>query len=369
MISRIKEFIKKEAVLCIAALCAFGTMLIVPPDREYLHYIDFRVLCLLLCLMGVVAGFKSLGAFQWLTYQLLRRIRNGRILAVTLVLLPFFSSMLVTNDVALIVFVPFTLTLLSDMGCRKNMIPIVVLQTVAANLGSMATPVGNPQNLYLYAAYNLSAGEFFSVVLPLTAVSLAALTVATIPALPKALPRQQLQEEKISSIRNLALYGILFCLCLLTVFRVVPYPVTTAVVVLALLTLDRKLLREIDFMLLLTFVCFFVVSENLGRVEAIRTFLQSLLGKNTLLTAVGASQVISNVPAAVLLSSFTENWQALLSGVNIGGLGTPIASLASLITIKFYMRWPDAKIGSFIGYFTVVNVIALAILLAVSIIL
>ena len=369
MISRIKEFIQKEAVLCIAALCAFATMLIVPPDAEYLHYIDFRVLCLLLCLMGVVAGFKSLGAFQWLTYQLLRRIRNGRILAVTLVLLPFFSSMLVTNDVALIVFVPFTLALLSDMGCRKNMIPIVVLQTVAANLGSMATPVGNPQNLYLYAAYNLSAGEFFSVVLPLTAVSLAALTVAAIPALPKALPRQQLQEEKISSIRNLALYGILFCLCLLTVFRVVPYPVTTAVVVLALLILDRNLLGEIDFMLLLTFVCFFVVSENLGRVEAIRTFLQSLLGKNTLLTAVGASQVISNVPAAVLLSSFTENWQALLSGVNIGGLGTPIASLASLITIKFYMRWPDAKIDSFIGYFTVVNVIALAILLAVSIIL
>jgi Na+/H+ antiporter NhaD/arsenite permease-like protein len=165
------------------------------------------------------------------------------------------------------------------------------------------------------------------------------------------------------------LYGILFVLCLLTVFRVVPYPVTTAVVVLALLILDRKLLGEIDFMLLLTFVCFFVVSENLGRVEAIRTFLQSLLGKNTLLTAVGASQVISNVPAAVLLSSFTENWQALLSGVNIGGLGTPIASLASLITIKFYMRWPNAKIGSFIGYFTVVNVMALAILLAVSIIL
>ena len=369
MISRIKDFVKKEAVLCIAALCAFATMLIVPPDREYLHYIDFRVLCLLLCLMGVVAGFKSLGAFQWLTYKLLSRIRSGRILAVTLVLLPFFSSMLVTNDVALIVFVPFTLALLSDMGCQKNIIPIVVLQTVAANLGSMATPVGNPQNLYLYAAYSLNAGEFFSVVLPLTAVSLAALTAASVPVLPKELPGQELQEEQLRSVRDLLIYGILFGLCLLTVFRVVPYPVTTIVVVAALLILDKKLIREIDYMLLLTFVCFFVVSENLGRVEGIRTFLQSLLGKNTLLTAVGASQVISNVPAAVLLSSFTENWQVLLSGVNIGGLGTPIASLASLITIKFYMRWPDAKIGSFIGYFTVVNVMALAILLAVSIIL
>ena len=366
MISRIKEFVKKEAVLCIAALCAFATVLIVPPDREYLHYIDFRVLCLLLCLMGVVAGFRSLGAFQWLTYQLLRRIRNGRILSVTLVLLPFFSSMLVTNDVALIVFIPFTLGLLSDMGCQKHAIPVIVLQTVAANLGSMATPVGNPQNLFLYAAYNLNAGEFFSVVLPLTAVSLAVLTAASAPALPKVLPAQELKEERISSIRDLSIYGILFGLCLLTVFRVVPYPVTTAIVVMALLILDRKLIGQIDFMLLLTFVCFFVVSENLGRVELIRTFLQSLLSKNTLLTAVGASQVISNVPAAVLLSAFTENWKALLSGVNIGGLGTPIASLASLITLKLYMRWPNANVGRFMGVFLAANVAGLVILLTCS---
>lgn len=369
MISRIREFIKKEAVLCIAALCAFATMLIIPPDREYLHYIDFRVLCLLLCLMGVVAGFRNLGAFQWLTYQLLRRIRNGHILAVTLVLLPFFSSMLVTNDVALIVFVPFTLALLSDMGCQKYAIPVIVLQTVAANLGSMATPVGNPQNLFLYAAYDLNAGEFFSVVLPLTAVSLAVLTAASAPVLPRELPEQELQAERIRSVRALAIYGILFGLCLLTVFRVVPYPVTTAIVVLALLILDRKLIGEIDFMLLLTFVCFFVVSENLGRVEGIRTFLQSLLGRNTLLTAVGASQVISNVPAAVLLSAFTENWQALLSGVNIGGLGTPIASLASLITLKLYMRWPNANVGRFMAVFMAANVVGLVILLTFSIVI
>ena len=324
---KIRELIQKETVLCIAALCAVFTMLLVPPDAEYVHYIDWRVLCLLLCLMGVVAGFKSQGAFQWLTYQLLRRISNGRILAVTLVLLPFFCSMLVTNDVALIVFVPFTLALLADLGFEKHMIPVIVLQTVAANLGSMATPVGNPQNLYLYAAYNLSAGEFFRVVLPLTALSLAALTVASIPALPKALSNRGLKEERIRSAKAMAIYGGLFILCLLTVFRVVPYLITTAVVVAALFLLDRKLLKEIDFMLLLTFVCFFVVSENLGRVEAIRTFLHNLLGRNTLLTAVGASQVISNVPAAVLLSAFTDNWPALLAGVNIGGLGTPIASL------------------------------------------
>lgn len=366
MFSRIKEFIKKEAVLFIAAFCALATMIFVPPDREYLHYIDFRVLCLLLCLMGVVAGFKSQGAFQWLTYQLLRRIRNGHILAVTLVLLPFFCSMLVTNDVALIVFVPFTLALLSDLGYERHMIPVIVLQTVAANLGSMATPVGNPQNLYLYAAYNLSAAEFFSVVLPLAGLSFGALTIASIPALPGKLTSRELKEEQLKSIRSMLIYGALFALCLLTVFRMVHYLVTTVVVVAMLFLMDRKLLKEIDFMLLLTFVCFFVVSENLGRVEGIRTFLQSLLEKNALLTSVGASQVISNVPAAVLLSAFTDNWKDLLAGVNIGGLGTPIASLASLITLKLYLRWPGAKIGRFMLVFLIVNIAGLLILLSYS---
>lgn len=366
---QLKQFIQKETVLCIAALCALATMVLVPPDAEYLHYIDFRVLCLLLCLMAVVAGFKSLGAFDWLTYQLLRRIRSGRVLGVTLVLLPFFCSMLVTNDVALIVFVPFTLALLAGLGCEGSMVPVIVLQTVAANLGSMATPVGNPQNLYLYAAYSLEAGEFFSVVLPLTLVSLVALSLAALPVLPRKLPEQNIREVRIASAGKMCLYAALFCLCLLTVFRVVPYPVTTAVVVIALALADRKLLKEIDFMLLLTFVCFFVVSENLGRVEAVRSFLQALLSANTLLTAVGASQVISNVPAAVLLSAFTDQWRELLAGVNIGGLGTPIASLASLITLKLYLRWPGAKIGRFLAVFTIANLAGLVLLLGFSVLL
>ena len=363
MITKIKHFIAKETVLCIAAFCAVLTMFLVPPDMEYIHYIDFRVLALLLCLMAVVAGFKSVGAFQWLTYQLLHRIHSGRILSITLVLLPFFCSMLVTNDVALLVFIPFTLALLTELGCSKHIIPIIVLQTIAANLGSMATPVGNPQNLFLYAAYALSAGEFFSVTLPLTAVSLVALTAAAFPALPKALPQQDLKQEKISSLKNLLIYAALFILCLLTVFRVVNYIVTTVIIVAVFFVVDRKLLKEIDFMLLVTFVCFFVVSENLGRVDAIRDFLQVLLGKSTLLTAVGTSQIISNVPAAVLLSAFTDQWKMLLAGVNIGGLGTPIASLASLITLKIYMRWPGAKVMNFMGIFTLANVIGLVVLL------
>lgn len=363
MLTKIKVFIKKEAVLCISTLCAVATMFFVPPSAEYIEYIDFRVLCLLMCLMAVVAGFKSVGVFRFLTYQLLRRIKNGRVLGLTLVLLPFFSSMLVTNDVALIVFVPFTILMLSQLGFDKSIVPIIVMQTVAANLGSMATPVGNPQNLFLYSAFGLGAGEFFSVTLPLTAVSLVLLVLGTLPIMPRSLPDQRLESEKITSGKKLAVYALLFGLCLLTVFRVVPYLVTAAILVAVFIIIDRKLLREIDFMLLLTFVCFFIVSENLGRVEAVRDFLQSLLEKSTLLTSVGASQVISNVPAAVLLSGFTDNWRELLTGVNIGGLGTPIASLASLITLKLYMASPDAKIMKFLGVFTLANVIGLGLLL------
>lgn len=363
---KIKTFMKKEAVLCIAALCAAATMFLVPPDREYLHYIDFRVLCLLLCLMAVVAGFKSLSCFQWLTHQLLRRIRSGRVLGVTLVMLPFFCSMLVTNDVALIVFVPFTLALLAQLEYHSAVIPVVVLQTIAANLGSMATPVGNPQNLFLYAAFDLSAAEFFSVTLPLTVVSFVALTVASLPILPHKLPQQRLETAKIGSLKKLVLYVALFGLCLLTVFRVVAYPVTTILVVVILAIADRKLLKEIDFLLLLTFVCFFVVSENLGRVDSVRTFLQSLLGRSALLTAVGTSQVISNVPAAVLLSGFTDQWQDLLAGVNIGGLGTPIASLASLISLKLYAGRPCSDTVKYLAVFTVANLAGLAVMLVFS---
>lgn len=363
MLTKIKTFVKKEAVLCISALCAVITMFLVPPSAEYIEYIDFRVLCLLFSLMGVVAGFKSVGAFKWLTYQLLRRIKNGRVLGLTLVMLPFFASMLVTNDVALLVFVPFTMLLLSGLGCEKNIIPIIVMQTVAANLGSMATPVGNPQNLFLYSAFNLGAGEFFSVTLPLTAVSLVCLCTGTLPIMPKALPEQNLESEKITSLGKFAVYGLLFVLCLLTVFRVVPYQLTTAILVISLLIINRKLFSEIDFMLLLTFVCFFIISENLGRVQIVRDFLQSLLSKSTLLTSVGASQIISNVPAAVLLSGFTDNWRELLAGVNIGGLGTPIASLASLITLKLYMNTKGARVMKFLGVFTVANIAGLIILL------
>lgn len=366
MLGRVWSFVKKETVLCVAAVCAAATMFWVPPDVEYLGYIDLRVLCLLLCLMAVVSGFQNCGAFRWLTYQMLRRGSSGRMLSVMLVLLPFFSSMLVTNDVALLVFVPFTLPLLVQIGCECAAVPMLALQTIAANLGSMATPVGNPQNLFLYAYYDLSAGEFFSTVLPLAALSLVCLTAASLSVLPKKLPELQFEKAALEQPGKLTVYGVLFVLCLLTVFRVLHYGVLTAIVLIAIAVVEPQQLRKLDFALLATFVCFFIVSGNLGRVVAVRTFLQGLLEHNTLLTSAATSQVISNVPAAVLLSGFTNQWKALLQGVNIGGLGTPIASLASLITLKLYLRWPGAKAGKFLAVFTLANVIGLILLLGAA---
>lgn len=366
MLLHIKDFIKKETVFCISALCAAVTLFFVPPDKEYLGYIDFRVLSILLCLMAVVAGFKKAGVFGALTYRLLKSVKSGKILGVTLVMLPFFSSMLVTNDVALIVFIPFTVALLSDIGCKKSTVPVIVLQTVAANLGSMATPVGNPQNLFLYSAFKLSAGDFFGVTLPLTAISFFCLLLASLPVIPEKLQKSELKKEGISDKGRLAVYSALFLLSLLTVFRVIPYPVTAVITVAVFAFISRELFKEIDYMLLLTFICFFVISENLGRIDSVRELLQGLLEKSTLLTSIGASQIISNVPAAVLLSAFTDNWRELLEGVNIGGLGTPVASLASLITLKLYLKSPKAGFTEFLGVFTLVNAAGLIILLAFS---
>lgn len=363
MRDKIVDFFKKEAVLIVSAICALATMFFMPVDKEYSSYIDWHVLALLLCLMAVVEGVKRIGAFRTMTYQILKRIKNGRILAITMVMLPFFSAMLVTNDVALLVFVPFTMALLDKIDCHFAVIPILVLQTIGANLGSMATPVGNPQNLFLYSAYQLSMGEFLQATLALTIVSFLVLLIGAFFQLPVVLPPIELEKEEIESGKLLGIYGVLFIVCLLTVFRMIPSEVMTIVVIGMIFVLDRELLKELDISLLATFICFFIVSGNLGRMEEIKVFLQGLLEKNTLLTGVATSQVISNVPAAVLLSGFTNDWLGLLRGVNIGGLGTPIASLASLITLKLYLRRKNADGIRFLVVFLMANIIGLGLLL------
>ena len=358
------QFLRREPVLSISFVCALVSAFFVPPSAAYLDYIDLRVLCLLFCLMAVVAGLQECGLFLVLAQRLLVGERPVRLISLTLILLPFFCSMLVTNDVALITFVPFAILVLEMVGRRDLLIPIISLQTVAANLGSMATPVGNPQNLFLYAHFSLSMGDFLSLLLPLTLISLVGLAAAGLYFGGKGWISVSFPEQvRLTSPKHLALYLVLFGLCLLSVCRILPYGVLTVIVIAALLLARPVLLRQVDYMLLLTFVCFFIFSGNLGQMPAVRSALGDLLARSPLLCSAAASQVISNVPAAVLLSGLTENWRGLLAGVDVGGLGTPVASLASLISMKFYLRSREAKPLPYFLWFTAANVVGLLVLL------
>ncbi len=359
--SAIRTFVKREPVLLIAALAALVSCFFVPPDRAYIAYMDFRTLALLYCLMTVVAGLRQAGLFARLAHVLCRRAGSARTMGILLVLLCFFSAMVITNDVALLTFVPFAVVVLGMADRKRDLIHVVVLQTAAANLGSMLTPVGNPQNLFLYSRYDLSLGAFLKITFPVWALSLA-LILAGCLLLSGERIHVFLGEEPELHRRELWLHLALFAVCLLVVLRLIAWPVMLAVVAAALLLFDRKLLARADFMLLLTFVAFFIFAGNLARIGAVATLLRRLLDGREYLTALLASQVVSNVPAAVLLAGFTDKARALLLGVNVGGLGTPIASLASLISMKLYAHSDHARTGRYLLEFTAVNVILLLIL-------
>ena len=359
--SQVVSFIKKETVLCIAALLAAGSMFFVPPDAGYLDYPDYRVLALLFGLMLVIAGLQDIGLFRYLGCRFLGSIRNTRDLGLVLVALCFFGSMFITNDVALITFVPFSVMVLTMAGQSQMLIPVVVLQTIAANLGSMLTPVGNPQNLYLYTVYELSMGTFLGYMLPLAALALALLAAAVLLRGKEALTEAHLEKVQIPDRRKLAVYSILFLVCLACVLRVLPWPVMLAVLAAVFCT-DRKLFGRVDYFLLLTFVCFFLFIGNVGRIPAVSSLLRELIAGRELPAGVALSQVISNVPAAILLSGFTDNAKALLYGVNIGGLGTLIASLASVISYRLYGNSEGAGKGAYLKTFTLYNLVFLALL-------
>ncbi len=357
----IRAFVRREPVLTIAAVAAAVSCFLVPPDGAYLDYIDFRTLALLYALMTVVAGLGKANAFTALAHGLCGRAGSMRAIGLMLVGLCFFSSMLITNDVALLTFVPFAVVVLTMADRRQDLISVVVLQTVAANLGSMLTPVGNPQNLYLYSYYDMSAADFFGATGPVWAASLVLIGGCCMTLSGDAI-RPQLGGSPQVDKRALAVYAALFCLCLTTVLRVLAWPIMLAGVVAAVLLFDRGTLLKADFMLLLTFVAFFIFAGNLARIQAVDRLLKALLTGREYLTGLLTSQVISNVPAALLLSGFTDNARALLLGVNVGGLGTPIASLASLIGLKLYARSEGARTGKFLAVFTAVNLALLVLL-------
>ena len=378
----LKNILKNETVFCVSLLLAVLSAFFVRPDGVYLTYPDWRTIALLFCLMILVAGLRSKGVFTLMGHALLRRAGSLRALSAIMVLLCFFSSMIITNDVTLLTFVPFTMLVFRMTGYEDRIVKLVVLETIGANLGSMATPIGNPQNLYLYSISDLTAGGFAGAVLPYAGLSLLLLLAAVLAGKDEPLMEVEMEKktekhtektEKESGRGKLVIeilpFLVLLLLCLLVVFRVLPYIPVLLCVAVAVAVLNRRLYLEVDYFLLFTFLFFFIFVGNLKRIPLVSEALISAVKGRELLTGVLASQVMSNVPAAILLSGFTDRIQPLLTGVNLGGLGTLIASLASLISYKIVTREYPRSRGRFLKVFTFWNILFLALLLLEALLL
>ncbi len=364
MKEKLLRFVKAEPVLVVSGLFALASMAMVPPSAAYFSYVDFRTLGILFCLMAAVAGLTEAGLFGAAAAVLVKRGGSRKRLCLLLVLLCFTASMLITNDVALITFVPLTLLLLNgaEERCR---IFTVVMETIAANLGSMLTPVGNPQNLYLFSHYELSPGEFFAVTAPVWGMGLILTTGAVLFAKLPGIVSPNMEEVEPFNGKKALLYGGMFLLSLLAVFRILHWVVVLAAAVVLLLIFNRKLFRKIDYSLLLTFLFFFLLVGNLGRIPAVQRTISGMLAGREVLVSAAVSQVISNVPAALMLSGFSGEWRGLLVGTNIGGLGTLIASMASLISFRLYSRGENAHTGRYLAMFSVYNVLFLILLFGI----
>jgi len=357
--------IKNNAVLYISGLLAAVSCFFVIPDKEYIGYINFKVLAILFCLMLIVAALVRIGTFDVLTGLLLRRISSHRGISLLLTLLSFFLGMLLTNDVTLVTLVPFAIMVLSPFARKKEMMYTLIIMTVAANLGSMLTPIGNPQNLYLYERYQISLPDFVLLMLPYSALSLI-IVIALVFILIKgngAAIAPADQELSVIPKLKLIIYVALFILNVLTVAGFIHFLISLAATTVLVLILDRRSFPKVDYKLLLTFVFFFILIGNIGRIGMITNALEGLVTRYPVPASVLSSQIISNVPAAMLLSAFTENGKALVIGTNLGGLGTIIASMASLITYRFHSAIPEEqKSGSFLLAFSVINIVTLALL-------
>lgn len=354
------EFLKKECVLVIAVTLAILSSFISIPKMSY---IDFNVLILLFNLMVVVAAFKELKVLDSIAIGLLKKCNTYTSISLALVFITFISSMIVTNDVALITFVPLSIVIARKANI--NVLKIVIFQTLAANLGSSFTPMGNPQNLFIYSFYNLSPIDFFKITLPI--VILAVLFLVLLVFKDKKMNLSlDLEDVKIDNKRDVYLFGGLFLIILLSVFHVIDYKVTFLITIVMVLILNKKLFSQVDYSLLITFIGFFIFVGNISTMDVVKNFMEGILNspKSTFLASVLSSQVISNVPATMLLSVFTDHFKELLLGVNIGGMGTLIASLASVISYKIYAS--EFGNDNYMKSFTFYNILGLIIFVPIA---
>ena len=357
----VKLFIKQNTVTCIAFLAAVFTCIIVPPDKEYLEYFDFKTLSCLFCVLAVVCALKNVNFFYMLARKIVQLFRNARMSVLALVYITFIGSMLIANDMALMTFLPLGYLVVKKTGQEKYMAFTFVMQNIAANLGGMLTPFGNPQNLYLYTKFQISNLEFMKIMAPPFVIAVLLITICCIAFVkpePLELDDKQFVVEPVKTV----IYLLLFALSIAIVFRGIPYWIGLIVIPAVLIVMDIEALKMVDYGLLFTFVFFFIFSGNMARIEVVRNIFSMLLEKSTLLISVLSCQFISNVPSAILLSQFTDNYAELLLGVNIGGVGTLIASLASLITFREYTTHNPEKTRYYIKVFTIFNMAFLIIL-------
>jgi len=362
------NFCAKNTVLVIAGSLALISCFFVTPDSKYLGYFDLKTLTCLFCTLAVICALKNIRFFTITARKIVRCAGNTRTLSLALVYITFIGSMFLANDMALLTFLPLGYISLSSTGKEKYMAPIFIFQNIAANLGGMLTPFGNPQNLYIYTKFNIPTLDFMGVMLVPFALSIVLFTVCCFFIPKEALTLNDTVDERIHKGRT-SFNLVLFALTILTVFRIIPYYVCLPLIVAAILFTDKSALKKVDYPLLLTFAAFFLLAGNVSRIGAVSDFFSSMLEKSTLLTSVLYCQVISNVPSAILLSEFTENWRELLVGVNIGGVGTLISSLASLITFREYTSHVKGKTLRYIGLFSALNFGFLIILTLVMILI
>ncbi len=347
-------FIKKNIVFFIALTAAIITMFIIPPDGEYLGYFDFKTLACLFSVLAVVCGLKNINFFYILACTVVKKFGNLRRCVIAVVYITFIGSMLIANDMALLTFLPLGYFILNVTDNRKYTAFTFIMQNIAANLGGMLTPFGNPQNLYLYSKFSIPTLEFMGIMLLPFVISIVIITLCCFYVKPLPVTIPDSADTRLPKLRAIIL-SVLFALAIAIVFRGIPYYVGLVVIAVSMLILDRKALRAVDYPLLGTFAAFFVFSGNMARIDVIRDFLSSLLEKSTLLTSILSCQFISNVPSAILLSQFTENYKELLIGVNIGGIGTLIASLASLITFREFAKNYPSRTRAYILLFLTIN--------------
>jgi len=324
------RFVKKNVVLSIAILAAIVTSFLVPPDAQYLGYFDFKTLTCLFCVLAMVCALKNVHFFTYLARKIIQLTGNARMAILGLVYITFIGSMLIANDMALLTFLPLGYYVLAATGQMKYLAFTFIMQNIAANLGGMLTPFGNPQNLYLYTRFEIPNGEFMGIMLPPFLLAVAMITVCCLFVKGEKLTLEK--DDSPAPPRNRTLiYLALFALAIAIVFRSIPYWIGLIVIPAALLYLDRKALKQVDYALLFTFVSFFIFAGNMSRIPLVRDFFASVLEKSTLLFSTLCCQVISNVPTSILLSQFTDNYRELLWGVNVGGTGTLIAGEVSSI--------------------------------------